>query len=97
MATRRKKARAKAATRSKAKRGSAAKQKAKRPAPQRQAKAKPKVKGKPKAKKTGRRQSPMARVKRVAQEVAQQATTVVTEGVDALREMGGNLVDKVTS
>jgi hypothetical protein len=39
----------------------------------------------------------MNRVTRVAKEVAQQATTAVSEGVDALKEVGQNLVDRVTS
>jgi hypothetical protein len=40
--------------------------------------------------------NPLARVKRVAQEVAQQATTAVTEGVETLKELGENLVERVT-
>lgn len=39
--------------------------------------------------------SPVARVKRVTQEVAQQAVTAVTAGVETLRDFGGNLVDRV--
>jgi hypothetical protein len=36
-------------------------------------------------------------VTRVAKEVAQQATTAVTEGVETLKELGENLVERVTS
>jgi len=39
----------------------------------------------------------MARVTRVAKEVAQQATTVVSEGVESLKELSENIVDRVTS
>jgi hypothetical protein len=35
-------------------------------------------------------------VTRVAMEVAQQATTAVSGGVETLKEMGENLVDRVT-
>jgi hypothetical protein len=35
-------------------------------------------------------------VTRVAKEVAQQATTAVTEGVEQLKELGENLVERVT-
>ena len=41
------------------------------------------------------RESPVDRVARVATEVAQQATHAVSEGVDALKELGTNLVDRV--
>lgn len=41
------------------------------------------------------RESPVDRVARVATEVAQQATHAVSEGVDALKELGANLVDRV--
>jgi hypothetical protein len=43
------------------------------------------------------RRSPIVRVKEVAQEVVQQATTAVTEGVDALKGLGETLVDRVTT
>jgi hypothetical protein len=33
----------------------------------------------------------------VAKEVAQQATTAMTEGVDALRELGESLMERVSS
>ena len=46
-------------------------------------------------KRSGGRQSAVARVKRVAREVAQQATVAVTSGVDTIREFGGNLVERV--
>jgi hypothetical protein len=39
----------------------------------------------------------LSRVTRVAKEVAQQATTAVTEGVETLKELGENLVERVTS
>jgi len=41
------------------------------------------------------RESPVDRVARVATEVAQQATHAVSEGVDALKELGSSLVDRV--
>jgi hypothetical protein len=37
------------------------------------------------------------RVKEVAQEVVQQATTAMTEGVEAVKEFGETLVDRVTT
>ena len=40
--------------------------------------------------------SPLARVTRVAKEVAQQASAVVTEGMESIKEMGENLVERVT-
>jgi hypothetical protein len=42
-----------------------------------------------------RKQSPVARVKRVTREVVQQATVAVTAGVETLKDFGGNLVDRV--
>jgi hypothetical protein len=41
--------------------------------------------------------SPLVRVKEVAQEVVQQATTAVTEGVETLKDFGGTIVDRVTT
>jgi hypothetical protein len=41
--------------------------------------------------------SPIARVTRVAKEIAHQATTVVTGGVEAIKEAGESLVDRVTA
>lgn len=38
----------------------------------------------------------MNRVTRVAKEVAQQAATAVTEGVDVVRDFGESLIDRVT-
>jgi hypothetical protein len=38
----------------------------------------------------------MQRVAKVAMAVAQQAQSAVSEGVDVLREAGGELVDRVT-
>jgi len=35
-------------------------------------------------------------VTRVAKEVAQQATSAVTEGVETLKELGENIVDRVS-
>jgi hypothetical protein len=49
------------------------------------------------AKKQRKSTSPLARVKRVAQEVAQQATTAVTEGVETLKDFGESIVERVTS
>jgi hypothetical protein len=50
---------------------------------------------KPQARRAGK-QSPIARVKRVAKEVAHQAQVAVTGGVEVLKEMGENIVDRVT-
>jgi hypothetical protein len=44
-----------------------------------------------------RRQSPVARVKRVTREVVQQAQVAVTAGVETLRDLGENLVERVRS
>jgi len=44
-----------------------------------------------------RRRSPIVRVKEVAQEVVQQATTAVAEGVETLKGFGETLVDRVTT
>jgi hypothetical protein len=41
-------------------------------------------------------QSTMARVTRVAKEVAQQASTAVTEGLETVKEFSGSIVDRVT-
>ena len=41
--------------------------------------------------------SPISRVTRVAKELAQQATSAVAEGVEAIKEAGGSLVDRVTA
>ncbi len=38
----------------------------------------------------------MQRVTRVAKEVAQQATAAVSQGVEALKEVGENIVDRVS-
>jgi len=38
----------------------------------------------------------MARVTRVAKEVAQQASTAVTEGLETVKEFSGSIVDRVT-
>jgi hypothetical protein len=46
-------------------------------------------------KRTGGGSSPMARVKRVTREVVQQATAAVTAGVETVRDVGENLVDRV--
>jgi hypothetical protein len=71
---------------------------AKRPAAKRRApvkKAAPVKKVAPVKAVTGN-SSPISRVTRVAKEVAHQATTAVSEGVDALKEFGGNIVERVT-
>lgn len=39
--------------------------------------------------------SPVARVKRVTQEVVQQAAVAVTSGMETLRDIGGNIIDRV--
>ena len=44
-----------------------------------------------------RKQSPVARVKRVTREVVQQAAVAVTSGVETLKDFGENLVDRVRS
>ena len=44
-----------------------------------------------------KKQSTVSRVKRVTREVVQQATVAVAAGVESLRDMGGNLVDRVRS
>lgn len=46
-------------------------------------------------KRNAKRQSPVARVRRVTREVVQQATVAVTAGVETLRDLGGNLIDRV--
>lgn len=43
------------------------------------------------------KQSPVARVKRVTREVVQQAAVAVTTGVETLKDLGENLVDRVRS
>jgi hypothetical protein len=43
------------------------------------------------------KQSPVARVKRVTREVVQQASTAVSAGVETLRDLGENIVDRVRS
>ena len=45
----------------------------------------------------GRRQSPVARVKRVTREVVQQASDAVSSGVETLKDLSGNLVERVRS
>lgn len=49
-----------------------------------------------KGQKKSRVPAPIARVTRVAKEVAQQATSAVTGGVEAIKEMGESLVERVT-
>ena len=49
------------------------------------------------AAKKKRTSSPIARVTRVMKEVAQQATSAVSEGMETVKEMGENLVERVTS
>jgi hypothetical protein len=91
---------------SSAKRG-ASKKSAKRPAIKKSAAKRPAIK-KAAAKRSGSEKrsasggqkatpSPMARVTRVAKEVAQQASTAVTEGFETVKEFGGSIVDRVTS
>ena len=52
------------------------------------------AKKRPAAKMT-RRKSAVARVKAVATEVVHQAQVAVASGVETLRDLGGNLVDRV--
>jgi hypothetical protein len=40
--------------------------------------------------------APIQRVTRVTKEIAQQATAAVSGGVEALKEIGENIVDRVT-
>ena len=47
------------------------------------------------ARKTTTKRAPVARVKRVAQEVVQQAQTAVVAGVETLRDLGENLIERV--
>lgn len=57
-----------------------------------------KASGTKKSAKAGRRgDSPISRVTRVAKEIAHQATSAVAEGVEAIKEAGGSLVDRVTA
>jgi hypothetical protein len=39
----------------------------------------------------------MSRVTRVAKEVAQQATTAVSGGIETVKEFGESMIDRVTS
>ena len=80
------------------KRGSAKKSAAKRPAVTNSAakRSAAKKNNSTAAKKPARR-SPMSRVTRVAKEVAQQATTAVTGGLETVKEFGESIVDRVTS
>ena len=48
-------------------------------------------------KSTSRGDSPIARVTRVAKELAHQATSAVAGGVETIKEAGGSLVDRVTT
>ena len=79
-ARRRKTMKKSSAKKSSAKRGSARRSAAKRSRP---------------AAKKSRRQSAVGRVKRVTREVAQQATAAVTAGVETLRDLGENFVERV--
>ena len=75
-----------------AKKSVAKKSPATKPAAKKSAAKRPAVK----KKSSSRTRSPIARVTRVAREVAQQATAAVTEGVESLKEMGESLVERVT-
>ena len=55
------------------------------------------VAAKTRKKQPARGDSPIARVTRVAKEIAHQATTAVTGGVEAIKEAGESLVDRVTA
>ena len=68
----------------------------KKPAAAAKKKATPK-KAAPKKAAPRRRPSIVERVKRVATTVVAQAQTAVTQGVDAAKELGENVVERVTS
>ena len=51
----------------------------------------------PKRRAPARTAKAVARVKRVTREVVQQASAAVSAGVENLRDLGGNLVDRVRS
>jgi hypothetical protein len=44
----------------------------------------------------GRKTSPLARVKRVATGVVEQAQSAMTHGVEAVKELGENIVERVS-
>jgi hypothetical protein len=50
------------------------------------------------AKRSGgaRKSSPLARVKRVATGVVEQAQSAMTQGVEAVKELGENIVERVS-
>lgn len=50
---------------------------------------------KPAARKSTARRAPVARVKRVAREVVAQAQVAVAAGVESLKDLGENLMDRV--
>jgi hypothetical protein len=77
--------RGRAGKRATARRGAASKSRSS--SKKRQAKSRP-------AKRSSR-QSPVARVRRVTREVVQQAQVAVAAGVETLRDLGGNLVDRM--
>jgi hypothetical protein len=80
------------------KRGSARRGAGKRAGARRSAASKSRRSSAKKARSTpkrGGRQSTVARAKRVTREVVQQATDAVSAGVETLREVGGNLIDRV--
>ena len=89
-----------------AKRGAASKKSsAKRPAIKKRAAKRPAIKksavkrGAKRSSSGGQKaptRSPIARVTRVAKEVAQQASTAVTEGIETVKEFGGSIVERVT-
>jgi hypothetical protein len=90
-----------------AKRGAASrKSSAKRPAIKKRAAKRPAIK-KSAVKRSGAKRSasggqktatasPIARVTRVAKEVAQQASSAVTGGIETVKEFGGSIVERVT-
>jgi hypothetical protein len=85
-----------------AKRGAAPKKaSAKRPALKKKSAKRPAIKKRAATRSAGGGQqastpSPISRVTRVAKEVAQQASTAVTEGLETVKEFGGSIVDRVT-
>lgn len=95
MATKARKASAKKATRSAKKRGSARKRSMRASA--RKGAKKRGSAAKRRSPARAKKQSPVARVKRVTREVVQQAQVAVSAGVERLQDLGGNLVDRVRS
>lgn len=89
---------AKSARKSGARKSSARKASAKRPTARKKSAAKKSPKGGGPMKRSSggaKRRSPIQRVTNVARQVAQQAQAAVSGGVDALREMGETIAERV--